>query len=89
MTVCCKTDFMSGYGAAGSALDWGSRGRVFKSRHSDHWGQSKIADLCGFWLFFYGLFYAWEQRKGNVGSNHCYCIKFFTLFLQNERQASR
>ena len=26
----------SGCGAAGSALDWGSRGREFKSRHSDH-----------------------------------------------------
>ena len=27
---------MSGCGAAGSALDWGSRGRKFKSCHSDH-----------------------------------------------------
>ena len=26
----------TGCGAAGSALDWGSRGREFKSRHSDH-----------------------------------------------------
>ena len=26
----------SGCGAAGSALDWGSRGRKFKSCHSDH-----------------------------------------------------
>ena len=26
---------ISGCGAAGSALDWGSRGREFKSRHSD------------------------------------------------------
>ena len=25
----------TGCGAAGSALDWGSRGREFKSRHSD------------------------------------------------------
>ena len=25
----------SGCGAVGSALDWGSRGREFKSRHSD------------------------------------------------------
>ena len=27
---------ISGCGAVGSALDWGSRGREFKSRHSDH-----------------------------------------------------
>ena len=27
---------VSGCGAVGSALDWGSRGREFKSRHSDH-----------------------------------------------------
>ena len=27
---------LSGCGAVGSALDWGSRGREFKSRHSDH-----------------------------------------------------
>ncbi len=26
----------TGCGAVGSALDWGSRGREFKSRHSDH-----------------------------------------------------
>ena len=26
---------ISGYGAAGSALDWGSRGRRFKSCYSD------------------------------------------------------
>ena len=26
---------ISGCGAVGSALDWGSRGREFKSRHSD------------------------------------------------------
>ena len=26
---------VSGCGAVGSALDWGSRGREFKSRHSD------------------------------------------------------
>ena len=27
---------LSGCGAVGSALDWGSRGRKFKSSHSDH-----------------------------------------------------
>ena len=26
---------LTGCGAVGSALDWGSRGREFKSRHSD------------------------------------------------------
>ena len=29
---------IAGCSAAGSALDWGSRGREFKSRHSDHIG---------------------------------------------------
>ena len=28
--------YISGCSAAGSALDWGSRGRKFKSCHSDH-----------------------------------------------------
>ena len=31
-----KATAISGCGAVGSALDWGSRGREFKSRHSDH-----------------------------------------------------
>ena len=30
--------YISGCSAAGSALDWGSRGRKFKSCHSDHVG---------------------------------------------------
>ena len=34
--VADATTTESGCGAAGSALDWGSRGREFKSRHSDH-----------------------------------------------------
>ena len=33
----------SGCGAVGSALDWGSRGREFKSRHSD---QKREMDIC-------------------------------------------
>ena len=33
--VADATTTESGCGAAGSALDWGSRGREFKSRHSD------------------------------------------------------
>ena len=52
-TVCYynSADFeqhISGCGAVGSALDWGSRGREFKSRHSD---QSKHPN----WMlrFFY------------------------------------
>ena len=31
--LCC---FLTGCSAGGSALDWGSRGRRFKSCHSDH-----------------------------------------------------
>ena len=36
---------LSGCSAVGSALDWGSRGREFKSRHSDQ--KYRIA----IWLF--------------------------------------
>lgn len=32
---------LSGCGAVGSALDWGSRGRKFKSCHSDHNEETK------------------------------------------------
>lgn len=38
---------ISGCGAAGSALDWGSRGREFKSRHSDQ-KKTKSHDLVFF-----------------------------------------
>ena len=31
----CREQHISGCSAVGSALDWGSRGREFKSRHSD------------------------------------------------------
>ncbi len=34
---------LSGCGAVGSALDWGSRGRKFKSCHSDHKGYFSVA----------------------------------------------
>ena len=40
----CKS---SGCGAVGSALDWGSRGREFKSRHSDQLLRVKVER---FWL---------------------------------------
>lgn len=43
---------ISGCGAVGSALDWGSRGRKFKSCHSDH-KDSFLAVL------FYFAFYFW------------------------------
>ena len=38
-----KSSQTSGCGAAGSALDWGSRGRKFKSCHSDHVGASYVS----------------------------------------------
>ena len=44
--------YFSGCGAAGSALDWGSRGREFKSRHSDHLKESENVDLSRFLGFF-------------------------------------
>ena len=40
---------LTGCSAAGSALDWGSRGREFKSRHSD---QQKALNPNGFKAFF-------------------------------------
>ena len=39
----------SGCGAVGSALDWGSRGREFKSRHSDQ----KAVTLRSYGFFLY------------------------------------
>ncbi len=38
-------DFLSGCGAAGSVLDWGSRGRRFKSCHSDQKKASTLSML--------------------------------------------
>lgn len=32
----------SGYGAVGSALVWGARGREFKSRYSDHGKRGRL-----------------------------------------------
>ena len=40
---------VSGCGAAGSALDWGSRGRRFKSCHSD---QKAVSIFCSGLLFY-------------------------------------
>ena len=34
--ICGKITQVSGCSAGGSALEWGSRGREFESRHSDH-----------------------------------------------------
>ena len=34
--ICGRITQVSGCSAGGSALEWGSRGREFKSRHSDH-----------------------------------------------------
>ena len=42
----------SGCGAVGSALDWGSRGREFKSRHSDHNTNRMNAENPVFMRFF-------------------------------------
>ena len=34
--ICGRITQVSGCSAGGSALEWGSRGREFESRHSDH-----------------------------------------------------
>ncbi len=43
MSQCAIITLASGCGAAGSALDWGSRGRRFKSCHSDHEKKTALA----------------------------------------------
>ena len=42
--------YMPGCSAAGSALDWGSRGRGFKSRHSDHVGTNVASFVPNFFV---------------------------------------
>lgn len=44
---------VSGCGAVGSALDWGSRGRGFKSRHSDQRKVPEILEVKGFGHFLF------------------------------------
>ncbi len=46
-----KITQVSGCSAGGSALEWGSRGREFESRHSDH----KIVDKESFELYVNGF----------------------------------
>ena len=60
---------ISGCGAAGSALDWGSRGREFKSRHSDHVKTlvyQRIRDIQG--IFFYAFFAAGDYKVTTTDS---------------------
>ena len=47
----------TGCGAAGSALDWGSRGREFKSRHSDQLKKKarNIVEIAGFFSIYFKL----------------------------------
>ena len=47
---------ISGCSAVGSALDWGSRGREFKSRHSD---QKKSWNRNGFRTFCFSFLISW------------------------------
>ena len=42
---------ISGCGAVGSALDWGARGRKFKSCHSDQKGYFSVALLFLFYVY--------------------------------------
>lgn len=44
-----QCDIFSGYGAVGSALVWGARGREFKSRYSDQ--IKKLTKNCQFFYF--------------------------------------
>ena len=41
-TNCQKLNILSGCSAVGSAQDWGSWGRWFKSSHSDQYGKQRL-----------------------------------------------
>ena len=78
----------SGCGAAGSALDWGSRGRKFKSCHSDHKNAVKTgkSNLYGIFVFSFFIF--------SCALNHAvYCflvvkIRAFPLCVEATRTAA-
>ena len=48
--ICGRITQVSGCSAGGSALEWGSRGREFESRHSDQYRQSSF-EGCRFFYF--------------------------------------
>ena len=58
---------ITGCSAVGSALDWGSRGREFKSRHSDQNRQVSF-EACRF--FFISVTYL--GRKGAIEVNNIF-----------------
>ena len=45
-----RSNFFPGVAQFGSVLDWGSRGRGFKSRHSDH-QITEFSDSVFFYIF--------------------------------------
>ena len=59
----------TGCGAAGSALDWGSRGREFKSRHSDHLRNRSIKPF-GLIPRFFFVFSCPESSQGCFAPFH-------------------
>ena len=56
-----RSNFFPGVAQFGSVLDWGSRGRGFKSRHSDH----RITEFSGSVIFYFlrNLFAARASKK--------------------------
>ena len=49
-----RYDINPGVAKFGIALDWGSRGRRFKSCHSDHRNPQSITIMgCGFFVYFF------------------------------------
>ena len=52
--ICGRITQVSGCSAGGRALEWGSRGREFESRHSDHKGTVAMIQIATV-LFNYSL----------------------------------
>ena len=53
--ICGRITQVSGCSAGGSALEWGSRGREFDSRHSDHKSNDFTLEIVGFFCLWADL----------------------------------
>ena len=53
--ICGRITQVSGCSAGGSALEWGSRGREFDSRHSDQKSNDFTLEIVGFFCLWADL----------------------------------